>query len=95
MADLQGELLAASIMADKHRRKAALRVLRGDVPVDKDPEASLLLKAGPASRLLGVSKPFFYRLVREGRIKSVDISSKHTFYRRRDILALAHGEPES
>ena len=95
MAELQSEFLTAAMLADKHRRKAALRILRGDVPVDKDPEASLLLKAGPASRLLGVSKPFFYRLVREGRIQAVDISSKHTFYRRRDILTLAHGAPES
>jgi predicted DNA-binding transcriptional regulator AlpA len=91
MAELSNEFLTAALLADKQRRKAALRVLRGDVPISRDPDASLLLKSGPASRLLGVSKATFWRLVQQGRLKSVAITNKATFFRRRDIEALAGG----
>ena len=89
MENLPSEFLTAAMLADKQRRKAALRILRGDIPLANDPAASLLLKSGPASRLLGVSKATFWRLLQQGRLKPVQITNKATFFRRRDIEALA------
>lgn len=88
MENLPSEFLTAAMVADKRRRKAALRILRGETPLANDSEASLLLKSGPASRYLGVSKPTFWRLVQQGRLKPVQITNKATFFRRRDIEAL-------
>lgn len=87
--NVSSEFLAAAMMADPRRRKAALRVLNGDVPLSNDPEQPILLKSGPASKLLGVSKATFWRLVQQGRLKPVQITTKATFFRRRDIVALA------
>lgn len=83
------EFLTAAMMADARRRKAALRVLSGDIPLSNDPEQPILLKSGPASKLLGVSKATFWRLVQQDRLKPVPITNKATFFRRRDIEALA------
>jgi predicted DNA-binding transcriptional regulator AlpA len=89
MTNLTSEFLAAAMMADPRRRKAALRVLSGDIPLSNDSEHPILLKSGPASKLLGVSKATFWRLVQQGRLKPVQITTKATFFRRCDILALA------
>lgn len=85
---VSAEFLAAAMMADARRRKAALRVLTGDLPLSNDPEQPILLKSGTASKLLGVSKATFWRLVQQGRLKPVQITTKATFFRRCDIIAL-------
>jgi excisionase family DNA binding protein len=86
---IPSEFLSAAVMADPRRRKAALRILKGEIPLSNDPEQPLLLKVGPASRLMGVSKPTFYRLVKAGRIRPLNITNKAVFFRRRDIEVLA------
>lgn len=90
-ANATAELLQALLSASTQQQRTALRVLRGEIPLAKDREASLLLKSGPASRLLGVSKATFWRLVQQGRLSPVQITQKATFFRRADIEALAGG----
>lgn len=88
---VSSEFLSAAMMADARRRNAALRILKGEVPLSTDPDQPILLKSGPGAKLLGVSKATFWRLVQQGRLKPVQITNKATFFRRRDIEALAGG----
>ena len=88
------ELLQAILGADRRKRTVALKVLKGDVPLSGDPDQPLMMKAGPAARFLGVSKATFWRLVYTGRLTSVRITNKATFFRRRDLEALVNaGSP--
>lgn len=93
--DITTELLKASLTSSPEQRRAALRIMRGEIPVASDSEASLLLKPGPAARFLGVSKATFWRLVQKGRLKPVQITNKASFFRRRDIAALVEATTES
>ena len=91
--DQTAELLQAILIADRRKRSAALKILNGDLPLSPDPDQPLMMKAGPAIHLLGVSKATFWRLVQSGRLRSVPITNKATFFRRRDIEALVYGDP--
>ena len=92
---ISSDFLAAAMMADPKRRNAAFRVLKGEVPLSSDQEQPLLLKSGTGAKLLGVSKATFWRLVQQGRLKPVQITRKATFFRRRDLEALAESGGES
>lgn len=75
MKDLSSEFLSAAMLADPQRRRFALRVLKGEVPLDSGPDTEMpvLLTLSEAARLAGISRTTLYKCFRTGSISAVEI----------------------
>ena len=87
------ELMAALLSATDDRKAQALRVLRGETqePERRAVSGPMLMSVGEAAKLLGVSRPTLWRILKAGRLEKVEIYAGAYRYRRADIEALAEG----
>jgi hypothetical protein len=97
MSDLTGELLAAVVAATPEQKAAALKVLRGEVPLE--PARSAVQSTGPllmgmrqGAKLLGISRATLWRACLAGRIQKVELFAGSYRVRRDDLEALAAGK---
>ena len=92
MKDLTGEFLKALLAAPADCKEKALRVLRGETigerPADTGP---LLLSMSEAARILGVSRPTMWRMIKSGRLRRVEIMPGTFRMSRMDLEAFAKG----
>ena len=82
------ELLLATLAADDSRRRAALRVLRGQsvaATATQDATGPVLMRMGEAARYLGISRTTLWRLVREGLLDQVAIRRGSYRLRKSDL----------
>ncbi len=92
---LTEEIIQAALVAPDERKAEALRMLRGETPPPSARLAMtgpLLFSIGAASKLLGISRVTMWRVLREGKIKRVEIFPGATRVTREDIEALVAGK---
>jgi excisionase family DNA binding protein len=86
------ELLLAVLAADDSRRRAALRILRGEYmepTATEGMDGPLLMRMGDAARYLGVSRCTLWRMVKEGRLEQVELRRGSYRLRKADLDRLA------
>lgn len=76
MKNLSSEFLSAAMLADAQRRRFALRVLKGEVPLEAGSVAHtpVLLTLSEAARLAGISRTTLYKCFKIGSITPVEIA---------------------
>ena len=94
MDDLMSQLLQAILAASEERKKAALKVLRGEVsqPAERPVTGPLLFGMSAGAIFMGVSRATFWRLRKSGQLPMIEIMPGSFRVRRVDVEALAdHG----
>lgn len=86
--DYLAEVMQAALAAPEGVRLAALRVLKGETPPNNSPH---LLTISEAARRLNLSRNTVRRIVKEGRLRKVEIYAGSFRLRRLDVEALAAG----
>ena len=94
MSELTNDLLAAMLAATPEKKELALKVLHGEMPggISKVSMGPLLLGMGGGARFLGVSRATFWRILKTGKIKRVELFPGSYRVRREDLEALAAGK---
>ena len=90
------ELLAAALNAPPDRQKAAIRILRGEMPPIHQPNAQsqpMLLSMSQAAKLAGISRSTLWKCIRAERIKPVEVIPGFRRIRLVDIQKLAGVTP--
>lgn len=92
-SDVTIALFRAALYASDERKDQALRILRGEIPQEtpKPLSGPLLLGFLEASRLLGISRVTFWRMMKAGTIKKIEIFPGSFRVSRADLEALAAG----
>ncbi|MBT3192512.1 MAG: helix-turn-helix domain-containing protein [Verrucomicrobia bacterium] len=80
-------ILLALLAADSERRQAAFRVLQNEpmtepVSAQKGP---LLMRMGEAAQYVGLSRTTLWRLIKEGRLDTVELRRGSTRLRKADL----------
>ena len=92
---LTEEIIQAALVAPDERKAEALRMLRGETPPPSARPAltgPLLFSIGAASKLLGISRVTLWRVLREGKIKRVELFPGAFRVTREDIESLLAGK---
>ena len=86
------EVMQAALGAADDRKQAALKVLRGELPVAaRSMTGPLLLGVGAGAKFLGVSRATLWRAVCAGKLQKVELFPGSYRVRREDLEALARG----
>ena len=88
---LSGEFLAAALAAPPDRIVDALQVLKGEAVTTSADDRPLLLTVSEAARRLNLSRNTVRRVIKEGRLRKVEIYAGSYRLRRLDVEALAAG----
>ncbi len=92
MSEQKSELLLALATASPEREAAALKLLRGEVEPERRPTTGpMLMQIGQAAKLLGVSRPTLWRMMKAGALEKVEIYRGAFRVRRADVEAIAEG----
>ena len=89
--DESSDLMMRVLQAGPDKRAEIERVLKGEPP---PPAATLrtsplLLRMTDAAKLIGVSRPTFWRICRAGKLDRIEILPNSFRVRREDVEALA------
>ena len=89
--DESSDLMIRVLQADPEKRAAIERVLNGEFhwPAATTRTGPLLLRMNEGAKLIGVSRPTFWRICRAGKLDRIEILPNSFRVRREDVEALA------
>lgn len=88
---IAADFLAAALAASPDRIAGAMRILTGEVLPTTGDDRPLLLTVSEAARRLNLSRNTVRRVIKEGRLRKVEIYAGSYRLRRLDVEALAAG----
>jgi excisionase family DNA binding protein len=88
---ISNELLMRILQASPQQHERIAMMLDGREPV-ASPQSPLLLGMSASAKLLGVSRPTLWRMIRAGKLTKVEILPGSHRLRRADLEALAAGK---
>jgi len=78
------------LLADAEKLTQIDAILNGKSPQAKRPEEPRLIYVSCAAKMLGLSRPTVYKLIREGRLDAIELDGVHRI-RLQSVLDFSQG----